>query len=181
MRVCSVALVSLLILSSCSRQPGAPAAPAAQVQGSLNQVMRGILFPNSNVIFDAQNNDPGAPPDPADPGAVTNPYANLYGGWEAVENASVALFEAANLVQLPGRKCQNGKPVPLEEDTFRKGLAALRDTSLNAYKAAQSKDLTTLVAVADKLALACSTCHDVYRDRLVNGKPITMEQRCSAS
>jgi hypothetical protein len=181
MRVCSVALVSLLILSSCSRQPGAPAAPAAQVQGSLNQVMRGILFPNSNVIFDAQNKDPGAPPDPADPGAVTNPYANLYGGWEAVENASVALFEAANLVQLPGRKCQNGKPVPLEEDTFRKGLAALRDTSLNAYKAAQSKDLTTLVAVADKLALACSTCHDVYRDRLVNGKPITMEQRCSAS
>ena len=181
MRVCSVLLVSLLVLGACSRQPGAAPAPAAQVQGSLNQVMRGILFPNSNVIFDAQNKDPGAPPDPADPGAVTNPYANIYGGWEAVENASIALFEAANLVQLPGRKCQNGKAVPLDEDTFRKGLAALRETSLNAYKAAQTKDLTALVAVADKLALACSTCHDVYRDRLVDGKPITMEQRCSAS
>jgi hypothetical protein len=175
MRVRSLLVMSLLIVSACSRQA---ASPPAQVQGSLNQVMRGVLLPNSNVIFDAQNKDPGAPPDP---GAVINPSADAYGGWEGVENASIALYEAANLVQLPGRTCQNGKPVPLEEDTFRKGLAALRETSLNAYKAAQSKDLPALVAVADKLAVACSTCHDVYRDRLVDGKPITMEQRCSAS
>ena len=29
--------------------------------GNLNQVMRGILFPNSNIIFNVQTNDPGAP------------------------------------------------------------------------------------------------------------------------
>src|SRR5215216_1355783 len=127
MRVRSLLVMAVLMLGGCSRQPGAPAAPPAQVQGSLNQVMRGILFPNSNVIFDAQNKDPGAPPDPAEPGAALNPYANLYGGWEGVENAAIALYEVANVVQLPGRNCQNGKPVPLEEDTFRKGLAALRE------------------------------------------------------
>ena len=40
-----------------------PSFPAA---GNLNQVMRGILFPSSNIIFNVQTNDPGAPaPKPA--------------------------------------------------------------------------------------------------------------------
>ena len=34
---------------------GAPVRVTAKVQGNLAQVMRGILFPNSNIIFDAQN------------------------------------------------------------------------------------------------------------------------------
>jgi hypothetical protein len=181
MRVRSVVVVSLLFLGACSREPEAPAVPAAQIQGSLNQVMRGILFPNSNIIFDAQDKDPAAEPDPNDPAAAAHPFAGTYGGWEAVENASIALYEAANLVQIPDRKCQNGKPIPLEEDTFQKGLAALREASMNAYKVAQSKNADGMLDVADKLTQACSTCHDVYRDRIVDGKPIGMEQRCSAS
>ena len=173
--------MSLLLLGACSRQPEAPPASAAQIQGNLNQVMRGILFPNSNILFDAQDRNPGAEPDPNDPAASAHPFAGTYGGWEAVENASLALYEAANLVQLPGRKCQNGKDVPLEEETFKTGLAALRETSLNAYKVAQSRNMDAMLEVADDLTQACSTCHDVYRDRVVDGKPITMEQRCSAS
>ena len=46
-----------------STQPG-PAPQADQsvrVVGDLAQVMRGILFPNSNIIFDAQNTDPVTP------------------------------------------------------------------------------------------------------------------------
>jgi hypothetical protein len=180
MQVRWVMAVLLLLLGSCSREPAASAVPPAQIQGNLNQLMRGILFPNSNVIFDTQDKDPGAPPEPADPSEVLNPYANLYGGWEGVENASIALYEAANLIQLPGRACQNGKPVPLDEEPFRKGVVALRAASLSAYKLAQSKNKDGLVGVAEQLAQACATCHDVYRDRLVNGQPIGLEQRCSA-
>src|SRR5688572_2345199 len=178
MRVRSVLLVSLLLLGACSRQPEAPPAPAAQIQGSLNQVMRGILFPNSNVLFDAQDRNPGAEPDPNDPAASAHPFAGTYGGWEAVENASMALYEAANLVQLPGRKCQNGKDVPLNDPTYQRGLAALRDTSMLAYKTAQSKDMNAMLDVADKLTQACSTCHDVFRDKIVDGKPVGIEGRC---
>src|SRR5437868_13193688 len=36
----------------------APAAPAGQVSGDLRQVMRGILFPNANVIFYGQDKNP---------------------------------------------------------------------------------------------------------------------------
>ena len=180
MRVRSVVLMSLLLLAACSRAPEAPPAPAAQIQGTLNQVMRGILFPNSNILFDAQDRNPAAEPDPNDPAASAHPFAGTYGGWEAVENAAMALHEAANLVQLP-RKCQNGKDAPIDEETFKKGLAALREVSMNAYKTAQSKNQDAMLDVADKLSQACSTCHDVYRDRVIDGKPMTMEQRCSAT
>jgi len=65
------------------------------------------------------------------PAAAAHPFAGTYGGWEAVENASIALAEAANLVALPGRTCANGKPVPLNDPTFQKGLAALRAQSFD--------------------------------------------------
>ena len=92
----------------------------------------------------------------------------------------MALYESANLVQMP-RKCQNGTDAPLDEETFQKGLAALRDVSMTAYKTAQSKNMDAMLDVADKLSQACSSCHDVYRDRVIDGKPMTMEQRCSAT
>ena len=173
------AFVFLLLLGGCAREAQQPAASTPEVRGTLNQVMRGILFPNSNVIFDAEGKDPAAPPDPNDP-AAARPSARIYGGWEAIENASVALYESANLVQLPGRVCQNGKPVPLDEETFQRGLAALRESSLSAYKVAQAKNKDGIPEVTEKLAAACATCHDVYRDRPVDGKPIGMDERCSA-
>ena len=182
MRVLTVLSV-LVFAAGCSSSAPAPAAPAAaapQVKASLNQVMRGILFPNSNIIFDAQDKDPGAPPDPKDNSAGANPYAGTYGGWEAVENASMALAEAANLVALPGRSCANGKPVPLNDPTFQKGLAALRDVSAASYQAAKDKKLDAFLDISDKVTQACATCHDVYRDIIVDGKPAGIEARCNA-
>jgi hypothetical protein len=179
----SVLCVLVLAAGSCSREPEAPATPpelTPQVDATLNQVMRGILFPNSNIVFDAQDRDPAAPPDPNDPLAAGHPFAGTYGGWEAVENASKALSEAANLIIMPGRTCQNGKPVPLQEETYKKGVAALRQVAAESYKVAQSKNMEGMLDIADRLTQACATCHDVYRDRIVNDKPIGMEDRCSA-
>ena len=80
---------------------------------------------------------------------------------------------------LPGRTCANGKPVPLNDPTFQKGLAALRDVSKLAYKTAQAKNQDAILDVADKLTQACATCHDVYRDIQVDGKPAGIEARCT--
>lgn len=171
----------MLVVGSCSSGPEAPDTPAVlnpQVQGTLNQVMRGILFPNSNIIFDAQDTDPGAPPDPTL--ALTSPYAGTYGGWEAVENASIALGEAANLIALPGRTCQNGKPVPLQDELYQQGIQGLRDIAQASYKAAQDQNMDAMLDIADRLTQACAACHDAYRDRIVDGKPIGMEDRCTS-
>ena len=78
MRVVGV-MVALLMFTAVSTAQ----APAAKPESTLLQVMRAILFPNSNIIFDAQDEDPGAP---KKEGAETK-YGNVYGGWMAVENA----------------------------------------------------------------------------------------------
>jgi hypothetical protein len=180
MRVLTVLSLLVFVAACAAPAPTTPASPAAaapQVKGTLNQVMRGILFPNSNIIFDAQDKDPAAPLDPK--AQESNPYAGTYGGWEAVENASIALAEAANLVALPGRNCANGRPVPLNDPTFQNGLAALREVSMASYKAAQEKKLDAFLDISDKVTQACATCHDVYRDTIVDGKPIGIEGRCT--
>src|SRR5688572_697295 len=67
---------------------GAAAAPARyQVHGNMNEVMRGILFPNSNVIFASQSDDPAAVKQAKDPSLATDPLTSIYGGWTAVENS----------------------------------------------------------------------------------------------
>src|SRR4051794_2701476 len=95
----------------------APARGAARpapstTSATVLQVMRGILYPSSNVVFYAQADDPEAVPKPPDPSTAPNLLASTYGGWEAVANASLALTESARLLEVP-RTCSNGKPAPI--------------------------------------------------------------------
>jgi hypothetical protein len=155
-----------------ARTPGRGGAPAAQVEATLGQLMKGILFPNSNVIFFAQSEDPAKVPPAKDPSVVTDPLADTYGKWQAVENSALALAEAANLLSIPGRKCSNGLPVPIGNADWPKFVQGLRDAGMKAYKAAQSKDMEKIVDAADTMTTACSNCHDKYRE-----KP-TLAERC---
>jgi hypothetical protein len=158
-----------LFLVACSNPapaPTAPAAPAPQPHASLAQVMRGIPFPSSNIIFDTQTTDPGAEKKPGESGAgASAQYNAVYGGWQAVENAALAISETANLIMIPGRLCENGRPVPIDREDYRKFAAGLADAGQAAYKAAQSKNLDAMVDVSGTVSDACSACHDVYREK----------------
>jgi hypothetical protein len=130
--------------------------------------MRCIPFPNSNIIFDTQSLDPAALKDkkPGDTGAgASAQYNSVYGGWTAVENAALAISETANLITIPGRMCENGKPVPLDQEDFKKFAAGLAAAGQQAYKVAQSKNLDAMVDVGGTVTDACSACHEVYRDK----------------
>ena len=141
-----------------SRAPG-------QAQGNLAQVMRGILFPNSNVISAIQSLDPTSVKPEADTGSAINPLASTYGGWQAVESSGIALAEAASLLTIPGRGCSNGRPVPVQNADWAIFVQGLRETGMAAYKAAQAKDQDAFLEVSDKIATACGNCHDVYREK----------------
>ena len=162
---------SLMAQTPAPARPTA-AAPAMQVKAELRQLMRGILYPASNVIFAAQSENPADVPPAKDPSMATNPLASTYGKWEAVENSALALSEAANLLMLPGRKCANGLPVPLKNVDWAKFVQGLRDAGTAAYKAAQTKNQDKIVDVADVMTTACANCHDKYRE-----KP-TLADRC---
>jgi hypothetical protein len=135
------------------------------VEANLGQLMRGILFPNSNVVFAAQDADPAKVPPAKDPSLATNPLASTYGGWVAVENSALALTEAANLLMLPGRKCANGRPVPINNPDWPKFVQGLREAGMTAYKAAQSQNMDNILMAADVMSTACSNCHEKYREK----------------
>jgi hypothetical protein len=166
-----VAVGLSILLTQCSNpQPAAEkaatAAPAAgQVHGTLIQVMRGILFPNSNVIFAVQSKNPTDIKAAADPTTASDPLQGPYNGWTAVENAGIALSESANLITLPGRKCSNGKPVPIDNPDWKMFVQGLRDAGMKAYQAGQSKNQDKILDAADAITTACANCHDKYRDK----------------
>jgi hypothetical protein len=164
-------LFALLVLTAaCSStpptpEPAAPPAPEPKAYATLGKLMRAIPFPASNIIFDAQSTDPGAAQKTAEGAAgATAQYASVYGGWEQVENAALALSETANLILIPGRTCMNGKPVPIQNDDFKKWAADLAAAGDAALKAAQSKNLDAMVEVAGTVSDACAACHDKYRE-----------------
>src|SRR5580765_8047936 len=77
------------------------ARPAPKPAGTLAQVMRGIYFPNANLIFDVQQADPAAPKKKSDGGSSTDTYSAAYSGWEIVENAAIALTDGVDLILKP--------------------------------------------------------------------------------
>jgi len=144
---------------------GGAAASSARVYANLGQLMKGILYPNSNVIFAAQSQNPAEVKPAQDPSTATDPLASTYGKWEAVENSALALSEAASLLLVPGRRCANGRPVPLQNPDWPKFVQGLREAGMTVYKAAQSKDQDKIVDAADVMTTACANCHDKYREK----------------
>jgi hypothetical protein len=150
-----------------AEQTAAPAGPSPRPYGNLAQVMQGIPFPASNLIFDTQTTDPGAKPAESTGGSAsgaTAAFSGVYGGWTAVENAAIAISETANLIMIPGRLCRNGRPVPLDRDDFKQFAQGLADAGQAALKAAQSKNLDAMVEVSGTVSDACAACHEKYRD-----------------
>jgi hypothetical protein len=152
-------------LDSATPQPPPPGSSPEKVEANLAQLMRGIMFPNSNVIFAAQATNPADVKPAKDPSTAVDPLQGAYGQWAAVENSGLALAEAANLLTIPGRMCQNGKPVPIQNPDWAGLVQGLRDAGMAAYKAGQSKNQDNVLMAADTMTTACSNCHDKYRDK----------------
>ena len=159
MRVLGVLFVILSMTAAATAQ-----APAREPVGTLALVMRSILFPNSNILFDTQTRDPDAPPEAtAADGTVSSTFSSIYTGWGLVEAASVALAESAQLIMIPGRMCENGLPVPVGNDDFQQYARDLVDVGRRAYEIAKTKDLDAMIEVTNDVAGACENCHAVYR------------------
>jgi hypothetical protein len=138
-----------------------------QIHADLNQLMRGVLYPAANVVFSAQADNPAGvkPPSGHDPSMSTDPLTSTFGGWQAVENAALALAESANLLSIPGRRCANGMPVPTKDPAWAMFVQQVRDASMQAYRAAQAKDQDKMIDNSETLSAACAGCHRKWRDR----------------
>jgi hypothetical protein len=132
--------------------------------------MRGVTFPNANIIFNVQVKDPGAfKPSPPVPFDYPLWGSTVYYGWQAVDQAALALVETTPLFLLPGRRCENGRAVPVDRADFKKYTDALIEVGREAYRVSQTRNMETVAQFADKLNDACANCHKVYRDAAQEG------------
>jgi hypothetical protein len=114
--------------------------------GNLNQLMRGIMFPNSNIIFTVQTHDPAEKKKADDAANAPGGFnwsmwgSDLYPGWEIVDYAAIALAESAPLMLTPGRRCENGKPVPVNDPDWIRFTKEMAEVGRAAYRASQTRN-----------------------------------------
>lgn len=157
--------------------PGAPL-PSGAAAGdvaltptaNLAQFMRGVTFYNANVLLNVQVTDPGGPkPGPPVPFDYVQWGMWNYYGWQAVDNAALALMETTPLFLVPGRRCENGQPVPVERADFQQYTGELIDLGREYYRVAQTRDAQAVADMSEKLDAACANCHRIYRDAASEG------------
>jgi hypothetical protein len=152
------------------------AAPASNAQGrsypplgNMGQLMRGIFFPNSNLIFTVQTRDPGAPAPPPSANqtggfSFVDWGAGIYGGWELVDNAALALADASPLMLAPGIRCENGRLAPVNDPDWIKYTEELIAVSRRIYRLSQTRNQEAVAEATGDLSDACAACHGVYRE-----------------
>jgi hypothetical protein len=150
-------------------------------EGNLAELMRAIAFPNANIIFNVQLKDPGNQPKKP-PGSAPFDYvewgATVYPGWLSIDQAALAITETAPLLLMPGRRCQNGKPVPVDRADWKRYVANLVEVGRLAHTTSKARNYEAFVEVSEKLSDACANCHKVYRDK--GGTEGSGATRCQA-
>jgi cytochrome c553 len=145
--------------------------PAANLQ----QLMRGIMFPNSNIIFTVQTRDPAEKKKAGDAALADGGFnwsqwgTDLYSGWDIVDYASLALAESAPLMLTPGRRCENGKLVPVDDPDWIRFTREMAEVGRAAYRASQTRSQEKVSDLSGDVADACLHCHQVFRDRFRRG------------
>jgi cytochrome c556 len=71
----------------------------------------------------------------------------------------------------PGRRCENGKPVPVTDPDWIKFTQQLADAGGAAYRASQTRNQETASDSTNQLNDSCMSCHRVFRGRTHCVKP----------
>jgi len=163
MMIAAVLCPGFVLGQSSTPAPPQASSPASPPAANLNQLMRSLFFPHSNVVFFTQRYDPAAVKSASEPSASTDPLTGVFGGWEAVENSALTLADAADLLMTPGRKCSNGRDVPLANADWAQMVKVVREASMVAYRAALTKNQDKMLEASEVLAASCANCHNKYR------------------
>ena len=160
--------ITLVAANPTERLASASSAVSYPVTGTLNQVMRGILFPSSNVLFDVQTKDPGAGAKGgvarADAATTSTRYGDVYSPWQVVDAAAISIAEIGPVLMQPGRRCENGKPVPVDRDDWKQYVQGVVEAGRAAYRASQARSQDAVSEATNVISDACANCHRVYRD-----------------
>ena len=144
--------------------------------GNMAQLMRGIFFPNSNLLFTVQTRDPAAPQPKPTPEQEKQGFSvfdwgqGIYGGWQTIDNAAIAIADAGPLMLTPGIKCENGRVAPVTEPDWIKYTEDMMAVARKMYKLSQARNQEAVSDATGDLSDSCAACHNAYREVRVRGR-----------
>lgn len=121
--------------------------PASAPVASVKQIMRGIVSPASNAIYNAVSTTVTAT-------GTEEVFPRNDRQWEAVGSSAMALVEAANLLKVEGRARDHGDWLRMSD--------AMNKAAMQSYRAAEKKDVEALLAAGEVLNNSCDSCHRNY-------------------
>jgi cytochrome c556 len=128
-----------------------PAAPAAAATiapvATVKQVMKGIVAPAANTVFNAVSTTVSEK-------GVEDVAPHTDEEWETVGNSAAALAEAGNLMMMDGRAIDKGDWVKMSQ--------AMIDAGRQTLKAVAAKDAEGVLAAGEPLNASCDNCHQRY-------------------
>jgi hypothetical protein len=169
-------LCTALALNACGGGTGstgrASVEPAFQPTATVKDLMLEIVDPNADVVWLSVTSVVSR-----DGLVETRPETDEE--WHEVRRGAIALVEAANLLQIPGRhvarpgeksETPGVELEPLEmEDLINQDRAAwnmranaLHDASLEALNAIEAHDAARVFEVGEHIERACEGCHSQY-------------------
>jgi hypothetical protein len=172
MRTVRLALVVGMLLVLCGCKPAGPPPPEYAPMGSLRDVMKSIIEPNADFVWDSVSTVVTAK-------GTERKEPRTDEEWTDEHNHSIALVEATNLLLIPNRhvarpneKADNPdiERAPLDIEammtkdraTFLNRIAGLRAAALKMLAAADARDVNGIEDAGDILDKACENCHMTY-------------------
>lgn len=163
-------------LKAGAATPAATAVRAYPPIGNVAQLMRGVFFPNSNLIFTVQTHDPGEKAQPQSSDSQASGFswatwgAGIYTGWQVVDNAAIALADVSPLLLTPGLRCENGRLAPVTDPDWIKFTEKMIEVAKQTYRVSQTRNQEAVSDATGDLSDACAACHQAYRDVRVAGR-----------
>jgi hypothetical protein len=131
-------------------------APAAQTSGppppapvaSVQQIMRGIVGPAANVVFESVSTTVSR-------SGIEEKQPRTDSEWAAVGSSAAALIESANMLTLGGRA--------IDKDEWMTMSKAMAEAGMTALKATEKKDPAGVLAAGEAINTSCDNCHRKYQ------------------
>jgi cytochrome c556 len=168
--------VVIVLAAGCAQQPAPTAQQAPQPEyrltATIKDIMDSIVDPNADYIWESVETIVSAR-------GVEEKRPRTDEDWKEVRRHAIALLEATNLLQMPGRKvAQAGEkaddanvelgPEQIQElinkdhAAWNKFAGGLHDATMDVLKTIEAKDADALLNTSDRIDTACENCHLEY-------------------
>ena len=125
-----------------------PAAAAVTSVATVKQIMKGIVGPAANTVFNAVSTTVTAK-------GIEDKAPETAEEWEIVGNSAAALIESGNLLLHGIRVVDKGDWVKMSQQMIEAARVAL--------KAVEAKSADQVLASGDAINNSCDTCHRKYQ------------------